>query len=91
MINEDARGRGVNDAVGLENIDTETWIRTVWGRAGKVQIALQAKDTRVVFQNKIEQYLDMNEQTQGFIYERAWNSIKEYYNSMCAYIKSWKY
>lgn len=91
LINEDARGRGVNDAVGLENIDTETWIRTVWGRAGKVQIALQAKDTRVVFQNKIEQYLDMNEQTQGFIYERAWNSIKEYYNSMCAYIKSWKY
>ncbi len=90
MINEDARGRGVNDALGLENIEPETWIRIAGERTGRIQVALQARNPEIAFQNKIEHYLDMNVQTHGFIYKRAWNSIREYYNAMCEYIKSWE-
>ena len=90
LINEDARGRGVNDALGLENIEPETWIRIAGERTGRIQVALQARNPEIAFQNKIEHYLDMNVQTHGFIYKRAWNSRREYYNAMCEYIKSWE-
>lgn len=90
LINEDARGRGVNDALGLENIDTETLIWLGENRTGRVRAALQTKDAEAAFQRKVEYCLDMNIRTQGFIYERAWNSIKEYYGAMCGYIQSWK-
>lgn len=90
LVNEDARGKGVNDALGLENIDTETLVRIGENRTGRVWAALRAKDFESAFQRKVEYCLDMHIRTHGFIYERAWNSIQEYYGTMCDYIKSWK-
>lgn len=89
LVNEDARGKGVNDALGLENLETEILSRIGENRTGNVRIALQAKDHEAAFQRKIEDYLDMCVRTRGFMYERAWESIREYYGAMCDYMKSW--
>lgn len=90
LINEDARGMGVNNALGLENLNIDTLIRVAENRTGRVKISIPAKDSMAIFQRKVEHYLEMNSQTDGLLYERAWMSIEKYYDVMCDNIKGWQ-
>lgn len=87
VINEDARGMGVNDALGLENFNIDTIIRRAENWTGKWKIGYQTKDFTNIFQRKAEHYLEMNRQMEGLHYKQALLRIEKYYVVMCDYIK----
>ena len=89
LINEDARGMGVNHALGIENIEIPTISVIAENRTKRLRIGMMPKEQHFLFQKKVSYYLEMNELAGEFIYKRAWESIEYYYKAMDGYIKSW--
>lgn len=78
LINEDARGIGVNYALGIENINCCLQKR----RFGSNRTRMSN------FVNVINDYLDVIIDSNYMQYSRAMYCIQETYNIMCSYIKN---
>lgn len=88
LIEEDSRGAGVNEALGLVGI--KAYKRKMSSNANNV-VKICNKIIPLTIANnyaysEVEHYIDYILMTKGFIYDRAFSNMENYYQQMCKHI-----
>lgn len=97
LIEEDGRGAGVNEALGIPSLLAYNDEIQMCYREGNITKKIRGKLIRILhedkcfcFEKSLEDYIGMMKQSQGLYYENAFRLMEHYYYDMNRYLNDLK-